>query len=108
MIADNYVVKKGEKLELHLFVADRFNIEWERPLQKAITKRFELINENGHIDLESRYNDGAIPILDIDVNFSALGLIHMVRDYARISLAKDKFKAYLKEDNIENITITEG
>lgn len=107
-IAYNFIVKEGEKLELHLFVADGFNIEFERPVQKSMTKRFELINENGKTDLMPTLKDGSLPILERDVDFKGLGLIHMERDYARITLSNDKFKSYLKGDNIEHIQINDS
>ena len=108
LIAYNYMVKEGEKLELHLFVADGFNIELERPVQKSITNSFEMINENGTTDLLTQVDDQALPILEMDVNFKGLGLVHMQRDYSRISLSNDKFKSYLAGDNIENITINDS
>ncbi len=108
LIAYEYVVKKGGKLELHLFVADGFNIEFERPVQKNITKRFELFSENGTTDLLSKSKDGELPILYMDVDFEGLGLLHMERDYARITLPNDEFKSYLKIDNIENIQINDS
>ena len=108
LIAYNYIVKEGEKLELHLFVADGFNIELERPVQKEITKKFELINENGKINLLPKLTDGALPIFEMNVNFKGLGLIHMERDYARITMPNDEFKSYLKGDNIENIKINDS
>ena len=105
LMAYNFIVKEGEKLELHLFVADGFNIQLERPFQESITKRFELINENGKTDLLSKLKDGAFPILKMDVDFKGLGLIHMERDYARIKLPNDKFKSYLKILQIKNVLI---
>jgi len=108
LIAYKYIVKEGEKLELHLFVSDGFNIELERPVQKSITKKFELINENGKMDLLLQINEGALPILEMNVDFKGLGLIHMERDYARITLPNDKFKSYLQVDNIENIKINDS
>jgi len=108
LIAYNYIVKDGEKLELHLFVADGFNIELERPVQKSFTKKFEMINENGKTDLLAKLDDGALPILDIYVDFKGLGLIHMERDYARITMPNDKFESYLEVDNIENIKINDS
>ncbi len=108
LIAYNFIVKEGEKLELHLFVADGFNIEMERPVQKSITKEFELISEKGKTDLLPKLQDGALPVLEMDVDFKGLGLIHMERDYARITLPNDKFKSYLKGDNIENIRIDDS
>lgn len=108
LIAYSYMVKEGEKLELHLFVSDGFNIELERPVQKSMTKKFEMINESGKTDLLAKLEDGALPILDMDVDFKGLGLIHMERDYARITLPNDRFKSYLEVDNIENIMINDS
>lgn len=108
LLAHNFIVKEGEKLELHLFVADGFNIELERPVQMSITKGFELINENGKTDLLPKLKDGDLPILEMDVDFEGLGLLSMERDYARITLPNEKFKSYLKGDNIENIQINDS
>lgn len=104
-IAYDFIVKQGEKLELRLFVADGFNIELERPFQKEITKNFELISENGKTNLLEKSKEGVLPILESDVDFKGLGLIHMERSYAEITLSNEKFQSYLKGDNIENITI---
>lgn len=108
LIAYEFIVKKGEKLELHLFVADGFNIELERPVQKSKIKKFEMISENGTTDLLSESIDGDLPILNMDVDFKGLGLIHMERGYSRITLPNDKFKSYLQVDNIENIKINDS
>lgn len=108
LIAYQFLIKKGEMLELHLFVADGFNIQLERPFQKSITKKFELISENGKTDLLEISKDGTLPILTMKVNFTGLGLIHLERDYASNSLTNEKFKSYLKQDNIENIKIDDS
>ncbi|MGB3775895.1 MAG: DUF4198 domain-containing protein, partial [Leeuwenhoekiella sp.] len=108
LIAYDFIVKEGEKLELHLFVSDGFNIETERPFQKSITKKFEMINENGKTNLLGKLEDGALPILNVDVDFKGLGLLHMERDYARITLPNDEFKSYLEVDNIDNVKINDS
>ncbi len=108
LIAYNYFVKEGEELEIHLFVSDGFNIEMERPVQKSIIKKFEMINENGTIDLLATAIDGELPVLTMNVDFKGLGLIHMTRDYARITLPNDRFQSYLIGDNIENVKIDDS
>ena len=105
LIAYKFKVQKGDTLEMHLFVADGFNVEMERPMQTSITKKFELINENGITDLLATTKDDALPIVNYKVDFEGLGLLHMERDYARNNLPTDKFLDYLKEDHIENIKI---
>ncbi len=108
LLAYHFILKEGEKLELHLFVSDGFNIELERPVQKSITKKFEMINEKGKTDLLATAQEGSLPVLEMNVDFKGLGLIHMERDYDRIILPNDEFQNYLKTDNIENIQIKDN
>jgi hypothetical protein len=105
LLAYKYIVKEGDTLELHLFVADGFNIELERPFQQKITSTFELITAQGTTDLLPEMRDGALPILERKVDFKGLGLIAMERDYAKNIQSNKDFKAYLKEDNIYGIEI---
>lgn len=103
LLASRFLVTKGETLELHLFVAEGFNIQIERPLQRESTQSFHLLSENGRVDLLSDSPDGQLPVLKRTVDFDGLGLFHMERNYARITLSHDHFSDYLKEDHIENV-----
>ena len=98
-------MQKGDTLELHLFSADGFNIQSEKPVQKKMLKNFNLITENGTTDLLTDATDQTLPILKRKVDFDGLGLIHIERDYARITMENKKFLSYLKEDHIENIRL---
>ncbi len=102
LLAHKYRLQKGDDLEVHLFVADGFNIQMETPFQKTITKSFELITKDGIIDLSITEN-GTLPIINRKADFEGGGLLHLERDYARISLATPKFLEYLKEDHMEYI-----
>jgi uncharacterized GH25 family protein len=42
LIAYKYKVAKGDTLEMHLFVADGFNIELERPMQTSVLEVREI------------------------------------------------------------------
>lgn len=102
LIPTKFRVKKGDLLEMHLFVADGFNVQIERPFQKAPSTKFELLTKNHSIDL-SGTEDGSLPIINRKVDFEGGGLIHLERSYSRITLATDKFFEYLKEDHIDHI-----
>jgi len=106
LLAYKFKVAKGDMLELHLFVADGFNIEMERPMQTAITTKFELINENGTSNLLSNISNGTLPIVNMKADFDGLGLFNLERGYAKNTMDTKKFMAYLKEDHIENITVS--
>ncbi|MFZ1676539.1 MAG: DUF4198 domain-containing protein [Saprospiraceae bacterium] len=102
LLAAHFRVKKGDNLEMHLFVADGFNIELERNLQKDMIDRFELLTRDSIIDLTTQ-PDGILPIANPNVSFEGGGLFHLERKYGRISLPSPKFIAYLKEDHMEEI-----
>jgi len=109
LLASAFTPKLGDTLQMHLFVSDGFNIDMERPVQTAITKKFELLTNEGSKNLLINATNNTYPVATIPVNFKGLGLLHMSRDYAYISLPVAKFANYLKEDNIKNITlITNG
>jgi uncharacterized GH25 family protein len=108
LIAHDFILKPGDTLALHLFVADGFNVEIERPVQKEMTRRFELLSEKGRTDLLAEAQEGALPLLTREVDFNGLGLVHLERDYARITMDNEKFRAYLRTDNIENIRIDDS
>ena len=102
LLAYKYRLQKGDSLELHLFVADGFNIQAERPFQKSITKSFELITKDGRTGLATT-ESGALPIVNRKVDFEGGGLVHLERGYARISLPTATFFDYLKEDHLDGI-----
>lgn len=106
LLAYKYKVNKGDTLEVHLFVADGFNVQLERPLQKKVTRKFEMLTANGTTDLLSTNAEGAFPVIERVVDFDGLALIHLERDYSRIALTTKKFREYLKEDHIENINVS--
>lgn len=107
LLAYKFKVAKGDMIELHLFVADGFNIEMERPMQTAVTTKFELINENGSSNLLSNTMNGTLPIVNMKADFNGLGLFNLERGYAKHTMETKKFIAYLKEDHIENITVAD-
>jgi uncharacterized GH25 family protein len=102
LMAYKFRVKKGDDLEIHLFVSDGFNIQLERPIQKPVTKKFELITTDSDVDLTTQ-SDQILPVINRKVNFDGGGLIHMERNYSRITLETNKFLEYLNEEHIENI-----
>ncbi len=105
LIASDFFLKKGENMEVHLFVADGFNVEMERPFQPEITKSFMLHTEKGTVDLVKESTKDRLPIIDRKVDFDGLALIGMERHFAHIELENEAFLDYLKEDNIEGINI---
>ncbi|MBC8045901.1 MAG: DUF4198 domain-containing protein [Fimbriimonadaceae bacterium] len=103
LISEDYFLTRGDKLYVHLFVSQGFNIELERPLQKSITRNFSLETNTVKTNLLQTTKDDQISVIDTIVNFDGQALISMERDYSRIELDPEKFAAYLKEDHLDNI-----
>ncbi len=93
--AENYLLKKGETLVLHLLVGGDLDPEIERPLQKEQTLSFQLHTAQGSKDLLASQADSTFPVLKQKVDFEGLGLISMERDFSLISLHDTAFHNYL-------------
>lgn len=108
IIPANFRVKKEDSLLCRLFVAYGFNIVAEKPLQKSMTKRFELVTKNGTKNiLKNLEEEETYPILKTKVDFEGQALLHMERDFSKISIENNSFKKYLNSENIQNIVIDE-
>lgn len=108
IIPNNFRVKKEDDLIFRLFVAYGFNIVAEKPLDKLITKRFELITEDKTKNLlESLQQEERYPLLKTKVDFNGQGLLHLERDFTTIAIENNHFKEYLNSENIEGIKIDE-
>ena len=105
LLAESYTIEKGDTGVVRLFVSDGFNIEMERPFQRDMTRSLNLYHTNGVQFPIQSISTGSLPFLTLPIDFDGDALISLERNYARISLPTEKFRAYLKEDHIENITI---
>lgn len=108
LLASKFVVHKGEILKLHLFLLDGVKIEKDMPFQKKLIKKFELITQTNKVDILVEKKDSTFPFLNRNVDFEGLGLFYIERYTAAITLENKKFIEYLKEDNIENISINKS
>lgn len=104
LIAEQYIVKRGDQLYVHLFVSQGFNVELERTLEKNNTRNFKMYTNTGTVDLLSATPDKQLPVMEKTVDFDGLAMIAMERDYSRIELEPAKFAQYLEDDHLDNIS----
>ncbi|MFN3134244.1 MAG: DUF4198 domain-containing protein [Candidatus Kryptonium sp.] len=100
-----FILSKGDTLIVHLYVGDKLKAEIKRELQMEMTEKFELVKNDGIVDLLSQAKDKSIPILKREVDFDGLGLIVMERGWAHIELNAQEFNEYLKHEGITDIKI---
>lgn len=108
IIPNHFKVKKEDRLICRLFVAYGFNVVAEKPLEKSMTKRFELITKNETKDLlKDLKEEQTYPLLKTKIDFNGQGLLHLERDFSHIVIENNHFKEYLNSENIEGIVINE-
>lgn len=108
IIPNTFKVKKEDNLICRLFVAYGFNVVAEKPLEKSMSKRFELISQNGTKNLlENLTEEQTYPLLKTKVDFDGQALLHLERDFSLITIENEHFKKYLNSENIEGIEIDE-
>jgi len=100
-----FVLSKGDTLIVHLYVGDKLKAEVERELQREMTEKFELVKNDGIVDLLSQVKDKSVPVLKKEVDFDGLGLIAMERGWAYIELKPKEFNEYLKHEGITDIKV---
>lgn len=105
-VSSRFSLVKGDTLDMHLFVADGFNVEAERPMQTQMTREFKLFTNEGKTNLKEKIKDNSLPIIHMPIDFEGLGLFYLERDYERVVLDTDSFKEYLIEDRLENIELS--
>ena len=70
-----------------------------------MTEKFELVKNDGIVDLLSQVKDKSVPVLKKEVDFDGLGLIAMERGWAYIELKPKEFNEYLKHEGITDIKV---
>jgi uncharacterized GH25 family protein len=100
---NRFAFTKGDTLVVNLLVGDALNAEVERPLQKEITKSFQLITPAGTIDLLPEIADSTLPVLTYKLNFEGLALVAMERDFWYTKMTDEQFNNSLEHEEMNDI-----
>jgi len=99
-----FVVRRGDAVDVGLFVGDGFVADTERPLQIDKTKSLRLVTREREVDLLANATEGARPVVD-DLVLDAAGpvLFAMERKWVDIHLPDEKFTAYLEHEGLKEV-----
>jgi hypothetical protein len=100
---DSFFPKLNEKIAVRLLVGDGFVSDLERPFQKKLTLRFQLVSRNKTVDLTAAAQEGSKPLVSVTLAEAGLHWIIIDRDIAYITLEAKKFNTYLKEEGLDRI-----
>lgn len=100
LLPADFFLKKGDEIKVTLMVGDEFKDLTERKYQSAMTKTFSLRLGKKPIDLTLLRKDSLSPVLNYKTTETGLHLLEMSRNYATITLEKDKFLDYLLSEGL--------
>jgi len=98
-----FAIARGDTLIVNLLVGDQVDPAIERPLQKEMTKSFNLITSNGTIDLLPEIPDSTLPVLTRKLDVEGLALVSMERDFWNTKMTDEQFTRSLKHEEMHDI-----
>ena len=98
-----FAIARGDTLIVNLLVGDQVDPAIERPLQKEMTKSFNLITSNGTIDLLPEIPDSTLPVLTRKLDIEGLALVTMERDFWNTKMTDEQFTRSLEHEEMHDI-----
>jgi uncharacterized GH25 family protein len=98
LLPENFVMHKGDKLNLHLIRANQFALTDELKYETSKTARFDIQNGKKENNLLTVAKDSAWPIVSMPMEFEGLQTIHMVRKSVTDDVEADDFIKMLEDE----------
>lgn len=99
----NFWLRSGEASSIRLFAGDALKDPEEKAYQPGKTDAFDLISNDGTVDLRSLAEVDEMPILEFSSRVEGTYLLSMARNWSYIKLEAKKFEDHLREDAMEYI-----
>ena len=98
LLPENFVMHKGDKLDMHLIRVNQFTKTDELKYEASKTARFEIQNGKKGTSLLTVAKDSASPIISIPLESDGLQTIHMVRKSITDDIEADDFIKLLEDE----------
>lgn len=98
LLPENFVMHKGDKLDMHLIRVNQFTKTDELKYEASKTARFEIQNGKKGTSLLAVAKDSASPIISIPLESDGLQTIHMVRKSITDDIEADDFIKLLEDE----------
>jgi hypothetical protein len=98
LLPENFILHKGDKLNLHLIRANQFNMTDELKYEASKTAKFSIQNGKKETDLLTVAKDSASPIISMPLESDGLHTIHMVRKSITDDIESDDFIKMLEDE----------
>ncbi|MBV8390786.1 MAG: DUF4198 domain-containing protein [Mucilaginibacter sp.] len=98
LLPENFVLHKGDKLNLHLIRVNQFTMTDELKYETSKTAKFNIQNGKKEINLLTVAKDSASPIISMPFESDGLHTIHLVRKSVTDDIESDDFIKMLEDE----------
>jgi hypothetical protein len=98
LLPENFVLHKGDKLNLHLIRVSQFTMTDELKYESSKTAKLNIQNGKKETDLLTAAKDSASPIISMPLESEGLHTIHMVRKSITDDIESDDFIKMLEDE----------
>lgn len=106
LIAENSILRKGDKLNVHLLYGDEFRNDGEYKYDASITSKFMMYIDGKKTNLLIASKDSAAPVLSYLMNTQGLALIEMVRNIPVTAIDRDIYAKTLGDEGLTKLSET--
>jgi len=98
LLPENFVLHKGDKLNLHLISVNQFTPTNELKYEASKTAKFSIQSGKKETDLLTVAKDSASPIISMPLESDGLHIIHMVKKSITDDIESDDFIKMLEDE----------
>lgn len=98
LLPENFILHKGESLNLHLITANQFIKEYELKYEHSKTAKFSIQAGSRKTDLLTVAKDSASPVISMPMENEGLNTITMVRKSVTDDIESDDFIKMLEDE----------
>ncbi len=98
LLPENFVMHKGDKLNLHLIRVNQFTMTDELKYEASKTAKFDVQNGKKETNLLTVAKDSASPVISMPIESEGLQTIHMVRKSITDDMEADDFIKLLEDE----------
>ena len=98
LLPENFVLHKGDKLNLHLISVNQFTLTNELKYEASKTAKFSIQSGKKETDLLTVAKDSASPIISMPLESDGLHIIHMVKKSITDDIESDDFIKMLEDE----------
>lgn len=106
LVAEKYMMHKGDKLNVHLLYGNVFRNDGEYKYDTSIISKFMLYSDGKKTNLLTASKDSAAPVLSYPIVTQGLAMVDMVRNIPPTAIDRDVYAQFLSDEGMVKLAET--